>query len=638
MKFQKDFQCLQTTEFRRGYTHAVQKGIDFALSYTGKNPSAVVLLNSDIVVTNGWLESLYSVLMSQNRIMMVGPISNAATYQSIPDLKSSGKWATNPLPPGLSVDSLASYVAHKGASLKPIRLSVLNGFCLMLKAEVFNKVGRFDTKSFPTGYGEEVDYSLRVMRAGFKAYMVPSVYLYHTKTASFLTSTRDRLKQRANKILKNRYADDLKLFSSSAISARGKMRAVTEGVAQLYKEYATRFVGSFNISVLYIVGHSENGLETSRGWGSAGLHSMVLMAEGGARVSVIQSSPLVSTASMQSPRLHSIPKVHQTSIKPNVLNSLLLRNTSIAIDSYDVIVSESCESLLAHRSLKASRPLVLYASDHLPPLFTSLPLSEQLRAPYDRLHSCLSSLLQESDEPVRVIVPNSWVGEQFRSRYNASTLLISHPLDRKIYFVDQSTMMMKRRTDPEKVFHLMVNLNSRGVRVNFDEAVKVIFGLLECCEKRIHISIIGSKQFLVDKVNSIKSGGMSVNMSLLGGNNVGFLGNELKTTDILRKCDFFLDLSVVQTSSQLAVEAMACGCVPVLPSEGVSASLCGDGMGGPCAVLETSDATLYVAGVVELMSQHDRRLGYIAEGLRTVASYSMEFSSATLAASLLSLK
>ena len=61
------------------------------------------LLNSDTIVTEHWLTKLYDALFNGDpKIQIVGPLSNAASFQSVPNLKDpvTGGWSINPYPLG----------------------------------------------------------------------------------------------------------------------------------------------------------------------------------------------------------------------------------------------------------------------------------------------------------------------------------------------------------------------------------------------------------------------------------------------------------------------------------------------------------------------------------------------------------
>ena len=86
-----------------GYTIAANLGMREA------GADYVVLLNSDTIVTHGWLERILACGESDERIGILGPLSNAASHQSIPELREGDSWATNPLPDFVTEDGVASY-------------------------------------------------------------------------------------------------------------------------------------------------------------------------------------------------------------------------------------------------------------------------------------------------------------------------------------------------------------------------------------------------------------------------------------------------------------------------------------------------------------------------------------------------
>jgi len=100
----------------------------------------VVLLNSDTIVTPGWLDQMTTCVQSDSKIGIVGPLSNTASWQSIPEFESNGDWATNPLPPGVTAEKMAELVDKYSGYLFS-SLPFLNGFCLLIRREVMNQIG-----------------------------------------------------------------------------------------------------------------------------------------------------------------------------------------------------------------------------------------------------------------------------------------------------------------------------------------------------------------------------------------------------------------------------------------------------------------------------------------------------------------
>jgi glycosyltransferase involved in cell wall biosynthesis len=175
----------------------------------------VVLLNSDTVVTSDWLQRLLDATRARPDGAIFGPLSNAAGWQSIPESTGEeGGFVTNSLPPGVDLDAYAGAIGRKREPLYP-RAWIVNGFCYMLLRKAVETLGVLDEEAFPQGYGEEDDYSLRAMRAGFKAYVVDNCYVYHAKSKSFTDERRQQLKGPAQDRL---YAKHSREVVSLAIS------------------------------------------------------------------------------------------------------------------------------------------------------------------------------------------------------------------------------------------------------------------------------------------------------------------------------------------------------------------------------------------------------------------------------------
>jgi GT2 family glycosyltransferase/glycosyltransferase involved in cell wall biosynthesis len=178
---------LVRNETARGYTAAANQGIRLS------SGSFVVLLNSDTVLTGGWLDRMVACAESDPRIGIVGPLSNTASWQSVPsELAENGDWATNPLPVGQTVEGMAHLVAQASPGVYP-RIPFLNGFCLLIRREVIATIGLFDETTFPRGYGEENDFCMRARRAGFSTAVAGDAYVWHTQSRSFSHDERKRL-------------------------------------------------------------------------------------------------------------------------------------------------------------------------------------------------------------------------------------------------------------------------------------------------------------------------------------------------------------------------------------------------------------------------------------------------------------
>lgn len=180
----------------QGYTKSINCGLREAKS------NYVIALNSDTIVTQGWLKGLYDCINSNPKIGIVGPLSNAASWQSVPELMNKEEFKVNELPKEITPNNLAEIVRKVSKNYYP-RINVINGFCFMMKREVIRSIGYMDEINFPVGYGEENDYCIRAARAGYELAVADNSYVYHAKSKSFGHDRRKALsKQGAESLVR----------------------------------------------------------------------------------------------------------------------------------------------------------------------------------------------------------------------------------------------------------------------------------------------------------------------------------------------------------------------------------------------------------------------------------------------------
>ena len=179
-----DNSLLIRNEHALGYTKAANVGIRVSTA------DYVILLNSDTIVPNDWVGRLVEAAESDQLIGVVGPLSNSASWQSVPAVKNdSGDYAVNSLPQGISVNRAAE-LCQRIPAVPFYETPVINGFCFAIKRRVIDEIGLFDEQAFPRGYGEENDYCLRLKKVGLKCGVTFSTYVFHSKSKSFSHENR----------------------------------------------------------------------------------------------------------------------------------------------------------------------------------------------------------------------------------------------------------------------------------------------------------------------------------------------------------------------------------------------------------------------------------------------------------------
>lgn len=137
----------------------------------------VVLLNSDTVVTCGWLERLAACRDSDPRIATATPFSNNAEICAFPRF-----CAPNPLP--ADPDAVARACAEAGPPAYP-DLPTGVGFCLYIRRRALDAIGDFDAATFGRGYGEENDFCRRAAGHGWRNVLCDDAYVAHVGNVSF---------------------------------------------------------------------------------------------------------------------------------------------------------------------------------------------------------------------------------------------------------------------------------------------------------------------------------------------------------------------------------------------------------------------------------------------------------------------
>jgi GT2 family glycosyltransferase len=169
---------------RRGFVASVNRG----MGESAPAGNDVTLLNSDTVVTAGWLEKLRAAAYSRPAIATVTPFSNHATIASLPRFA-----AVNALPAGWSADRFAALVERVAARQRPA-LPTGVGVCLYIKRQALDRLGPFDAARFGLGYGEESEFCFRALKAGYLNVLDDATFIYHAGQKSFGASRPERVR------------------------------------------------------------------------------------------------------------------------------------------------------------------------------------------------------------------------------------------------------------------------------------------------------------------------------------------------------------------------------------------------------------------------------------------------------------
>lgn len=139
----------------------------------------VVLLNSDTEVANDWLDRLRAAACSAPNVATATPFANNATICSYPFEGWSGG-----VPGTLGLARMDRLFATANAG-RTLELPTAIGFCMYIRRGCLDQLGLFDAERFGRGYGEENDFCMRALKAGWRHVLAADVFLYHEGSVSF---------------------------------------------------------------------------------------------------------------------------------------------------------------------------------------------------------------------------------------------------------------------------------------------------------------------------------------------------------------------------------------------------------------------------------------------------------------------
>ncbi len=537
----------------RGYTVAANQG----LRHT--HGDYVVLLNSDTVVPHLWLETLIACGESDEKIGIVGPLSNAASWQSVPKrFADVGDWEVNQLPEGITVDDVACTLLLKHEPAYP-RVDLINGFCLLIKRAVFNKIGFLDEETFPKGYGEENEFCLRARDAGFQHIVADNAYVFHAKSKSFTHERRRELSKKATQLLKDKVGEQ-NLADACTITREHPDLAV---IREKFKDLQHHKVP---FRVLFLLDFKGEG---------GGTHSIVQETGGLCDLGVFaQMAVREDHAAFYREKYPGYPPQRFYAYQSN-------HELAAYAGTFDVVVATLFTSVGLLQQITTLHPNVLpgyYIQDY-EPLF------------YDKS----DALYQQARESYRLapgalcFAKTQWLCETLQREEGVEMHKISPSIDHAVYKPAEAASdgpltvsAMIRPATPRRSPQLTVEVLQELKREFGDKVRIVVFG---CGDDDPFWSETAPNADFENRGVLTRQG----------------------VADVLRQSALFLDLSTYQAFGRTALEAMACGCVPVVPAKGGAAEYARDGENA--FVTDTSDRAAVLAAARRIFER-----GTVARG------------------------
>ena len=221
---------LLENEANIGYTQSANRGL------AASTADLVIMLNSDTIVSPDWAIKLLDVAMSAPDIGIVGPLSNAAGIQSVPDIKRSrNNTPINTIPHAVSYHEIDQFLESTSLAETVPLVPLVHGFCFAIKRAVLDKIGLFDSENFKRYYGEEDDFCLRAAKAGFQLAIATNTFVYHSKSRSIEENERIIHMAEAGKKLRALYGREAILTACLQGEEHPLLRRMRAEVNEFYK-------------------------------------------------------------------------------------------------------------------------------------------------------------------------------------------------------------------------------------------------------------------------------------------------------------------------------------------------------------------------------------------------------------------
>ena len=345
---------------RKGFSYCVNRGVKAAKG------QFILLLNADAILPTKALPSFLSIYARDEKIGLVGPLSNAASYQGVPDIVDREKktWSINPMPDFWETEMISKLIPKISERKRPV-FPFLNGFCFSFRRDLFSQIGSFDYQTFGLGYGEENDFVLRARKAGYSAIVDDSVYVYHHKTASYTPEERTVLAKNGGKLLQEKHGVEYVKESQFAISHNTELDGTRSRLRAALAHLNPKYYFSMNLpSLLFLLPSQPTLSEPPLPLLSA---CLVLMSTGSyCQLAMPKDSTTHSFLSSQNAqtlvRLYSASHSAYLSTAPLTLNSVLLPYTeeedlALLAPAFDAIIatSESSDTIRLLTTLTSTK-------------------------------------------------------------------------------------------------------------------------------------------------------------------------------------------------------------------------------------------------------------------------------------------
>lgn len=574
------FQLIEHSE-NQGYTKAVNTGLK------ASDAPYIVTLNSDTIVTPFWLDGLIRCMLSNPKIGITGPLSNAASWQNVPELHGTdGKFAINALPEALSATQMAEIVRDCSRRKYP-RSTFVNGFCFMIKRSVLDAIGYMDEGAFPQGYGEENDFCIRAQDAGYSLAFADDTYVFHAKSKSFGTERRVKLSKSGGEALKNKHGAEKFAALVDRVADTRTMDEVRRAIklaltAKTEPAEALAMANVHNQRILFIL--------PVRG-GGGGAHSVVQ------EVTAMRALGVTAKVAIREKDFEDFLKKYRDIPNAEELFAPFTdTNLCYVAQDYDVVVATIFTSVRLVNNIVSNLPWILpayYAQDYEPMFFEpKTPLWQEAFDSYTAL------------PPDSVLFAKThWIGATIENAHQVKVAKVIPSIDHSVYNLKGTT------STPTQGINISAMIRPRTPRRGADRTMLLLAKIKQALGDNVHLHIFGCDETSTEFQELHRDFEFT---------NHGVLTRP-QVANLLQQSDVFVDLSDYQAFGRTGLEAMACGAMSVVPKEGGSYEYAVDGVNA--LIVDTFDVDACFDRLLHFLKSPEKIAAMQFAALETASHY-----------------
>jgi glycosyltransferase involved in cell wall biosynthesis len=240
-----------------------------------------------------------------------------------------------------------------------------------------------------------------------------------------------------------------------------------------------------------------------------------------------------------------------------------------------------------------------------------------------------------------MIAKTKWLANIVESYHNVTVLRVVPSLDHNIFYPGNEMLRAKltKSYSNGDLIRVTSMIRPRTSRRNPIVSLDILLKLAYNYRTAVEVIIFGSTETEVyDCLHELRSKyGIQPHRSIdaLRTANVKLLGlisDRREVAALLRSSDIFIDASLWQAFGQTAADAMACGCIPILPTLGGSLEFCSEELD---LCRDSNDADSYYNLIVRILTDDVLRRKLVNGVIRESWKMTLEEAAASMASTLL---